>query len=237
MGEIAADIANEINQPLAAASNYLSAVYMLDQIPVADPKERADLLQRARSQITRTGEIIQRLREFTAGQEVEKRAEDLASLLEDAAQLVLVGSGRFDVELTYELDPSLLHVLANRVQVQQVIVNLLRNAIEAGRAIADHRICITVSTRLAAEDMVEVEFRDNGPGIPVHVMDQLYTRFTTTKPGSGMGIGLSISKRIIEAHGGALTACNPPGGGASFRFTLPLFTLSGGEAEMQIQRD
>lgn len=226
MGELAADMAHELNQPLAAAANFLGAAILFEEAGTR-PEEDAALLQRAKEQVLRAGDIIRRLRAFTVRQEVETRAENLASLIEDAAQLVLVGSGRLGVQIYYDLDPAALRVLADRIQVQQVIVNLLRNAIEAVRTVPGRQARIHISSRRLEGPMVEVTFVDNGPGLPEEMLDQLYTRSVSTKldTGAGMGIGLSISKRIIEAHSGTLNARNLPQGGACFTFTLPLFPV------------
>jgi PAS domain S-box-containing protein len=225
MGELAADLAHELNQPLAAAANYLSAITMLQTAsPPADPAKAREMLQSARAQILRAGDIIRRLREFLQRNEVEKRVEHLAAMIEDAARLVLVGSGRFDVRLEYDLEPSDLRVFVDRVQVQQVVVNLLRNAIEAIRGAAREEARISICARPLDREMVGIEIRDNGPGLPEEMLRGAFERFATTKRGGGMGVGLSISKRIVEAHGGSLSASNRPEGGASFRFTLPLAT-------------
>jgi two-component system sensor kinase FixL len=134
----------------------------------------------------------------------------------------LVGTGQFHIRVSYELDPEAPYIFADRIQVQQVLVNLLRNSMEALRSSGREDRHITISSHRLSDQMIELAVSDSGPGIPSHVLEQLFSRFTTTKGnGGGMGIGLSISKRIIEAHGGTLSAENRPGGGASFRFTLP----------------
>ena len=156
-----------------------------------------------------------------AKREVDMRAERIDGLVRDAVELVLVGTGRFDIRLSYEFDPDAPLILADRIQVQQVLVNLLRNAIHVLRDQKSGERIITVRSRGLSSDLVEIEVADTGPGIPEELLRHLYTRFTTTKGEGGMGIGLSICKRIIEAHGGTLTAENRQEGGASFRFTVP----------------
>nr|WP_281396601.1 PAS domain S-box protein [Sphingomonas kyeonggiensis] len=228
MSELAADMAHELNQPLAATSNFLAAARML--LDKGEDFERiAELLRMANEQTLRAGEIIRRLRSFTMRGDVDLRVTPLAPTIRDAADLVLIGTSQFNIRLTYDLDPDVPCVFADRVQVQQVVVNLLRNSIDVLRKqdASDRRI--TVSSRKSSEDMIAIEIADSGPGIPEPMLDQLFSRFTTTKKeGAGMGIGLSISKRIIEAHGGTLSAENRPEGGAVFRFTLPT-TEQGGE--------
>ena len=219
MSELAADLAHELNQPLAATANFLAAGRMLLERD-GDRQRVVEFLQMANEQTVRAGEIIRRLRNFIAKREVEMHLEPLDQLIRDAVALVLVGTGQFDLRLNYDFDPRARVVFVDRVQIQQVLVNLLRNAIEAlrGRPVGERQI--TVATAQREEGMVEVSLTDTGPGIPEPVLKQIYTRFSTTKGDSGMGIGLSICKRIVEAHGGTLTAENRREGGACFRFTL-----------------
>ena len=226
--QFAADMAHELNQPLAATSNFLAAARML--LDKGEEFERVgELLRMANEQTLRAGEIIRRLRSFTMRGEVDLRFTPLAPTIRDAADLVLIGTSQFNIRLTYDLDPEIPCVFADRVQVQQVVVNLLRNSIDVLRQQGANDRRITVRSRKSTKDMIAIEIADSGPGIPEPMLDQLFSRFTTTKKeGAGMGIGLSISKRIIEAHGGVLSAENRPEGGAVFRFTLPT-TEQGGE--------
>nr|WP_279589456.1 PAS domain S-box protein [Sphingomonas leidyi] len=228
MSELAADMAHELNQPLAATSNFLAAARML--LDKGEEFERVgELLRMANEQTLRAGEIIRRLRSFTMRGEVDLRIMPLGPTIRDAADLVLIGTSQFNIRLTYDLDPEIPCVFADRVQVQQVVVNLLRNSIDVLRQQGGNDRRIIVRSRKSTKDMIAIEIVDSGPGIPEPMLDQLFSRFTTTKKeGAGMGIGLSISKRIIEAHGGVLSAENRPEGGAVFRFTLPT-TEQGGE--------
>jgi two-component system sensor kinase FixL len=221
MSELAADLAHELNQPLSATSNFLAAARML--IERGEGTDRViDLLRMGSEQTQRAGEIIRRMRAFMARGEVEMRTESVDRTVRDAVDLVLVGTGQFHIRVNYELDPEAPFIFADRIQVQQVLVNLLRNSMEALRTSGKQERIITISSQKLSEQMIEIAVGDSGPGIPPHVLEHLFSRFTTTKGnGGGMGIGLSISKRIIEAHGGTLSADNRPEGGASFRFTLP----------------
>jgi len=221
MSELAADLAHELNQPLSATSNFLAAARML--IERGEGTDRVvDLLRMGSEQTQRAGEIIRRMRAFMARGEVEMRTESVDRTVRDAVDLVLVGTGQFHIRVNYELDPEAPFIFADRIQVQQVLVNLLRNSMEALRTSGKQERIITISSHKLSEQMIEIAVGDSGPGIPPHVLEHLFSRFTTTKGnGGGMGIGLSISKRIIEAHGGTLSADNRPEGGASFRFTLP----------------
>jgi two-component system sensor kinase FixL len=181
----------------------------------------AELLRLGEEQTLRSGEIIRRLRDFLAKREVEMRAESLDHTVREAVDLVLFGAAQLEIRLSYRLDPAADRIFADRIQVQQVLVNLLRNAVDALRNQPAESREIVIQTRVAGGGMVEVSVADNGPGLPGTLQDQLYSRFATTKSGSAMGIGLSISRRIVEAHGGALVADSRPGGGAVFSFTLP----------------
>jgi two-component system sensor kinase FixL len=170
------------------------------------------------------------MRDFMARHEVEMRPEPLEQTVRDAAELVLVGTGQFHIRVSYDLVPDAPLIFAERVQVQQVLVNLLRNSKQALRTLPYGNREIIIASRKIEGNMVEITVSDTGTGIPETIVNELFTRFTTTKGSKGgMGIGLSISKRIIEAHGGTLSASNRAEGGASFSFTLP--TVGEGEEE------
>jgi two-component system sensor kinase FixL len=228
MGEMAAGLAHELNQPLTAVVNYLgTAHYVLKR--GGDPAQADTMVEAASEQALRAGEIIRRLREFVAKRETETRCEPIEPAIREAAALVLVGQEQLDLHLTYEFDPEARIMLADRIQVQQVLVNLLRNSVEALRVIPKENRAIRLRTRAVENEMVEISVRDTGPGIPESVLSRMYQPFTSTKGGGGMGIGLSICRRIVQAHGGTLQAENGPDGGACFRFTLP----SIGQEELQ----
>lgn len=221
MSEMAADLAHELNQPLSATANFLAAARMLIERGESGPRV-TDLLRMGSEQTQRAGEIIRRLRAFVARGEVEMRVESVERTVRDAVELVLVGTGHFNLRVSFHLDPAARFILADRIQVQQVLVNLLRNAVQALKLVAPDDRQITITSEKLPDQMIAITVTDSGPGIPAHILESLFSRFSTTKGGAGgMGIGLSISKRIIEGHGGALSAENAPGGGASFRFTLP----------------
>ncbi len=228
MSELAADLAHELNQPLAAVSNLVATARMMTERG-GDPPAIIDLLRMGGEQTLRAGEIIRRMRAFMAKRDVDMQAESLAELVRDTVDLVMVGTRPFDTRLDFDFDPAAPRIFADRVQVQQVLVNLLRNAIEALRDLPRAKRRISIRSRRLNDAMVEIELSDNGPGIPAEILDNLYERFSTTKPESGMGIGLSISRRIVEAHGGTLVGENLPGHGASFRFTLPVAEDNPGE--------
>ena len=219
MGEMASALAHELNQPLAAISNYMKGSRRLlagSGDPNAAKIENA--LDRAAEQAIRAGQIIRRLRDFVSRGESEKRVESLAKLIEEAGALGLAGAREQGVQLRFSLDPAHDLVLVDRVQIQQVLVNLFRNALEA-MAHAPRRELTASNTRVA-DDMIEVEVSDTGSGFHDHVKPNLFQTFFTTKE-TGMGVGLSISRSIIEAHGGRMWAESNAAGGATFRFSLP----------------
>jgi two-component system, LuxR family, sensor kinase FixL len=176
-----------------------------------------DAMGKAADQALRAGQVIQRLRAFVARGETERQIESIKKLVEEASALALLGAKEQSVQVTLEFDPSVDLVLVDRIQIQQVLLNLFRNAIEAMQASARRQLVVSINP--AADHMVCVNVTDTGPGIAPDVASRLFQPFTTTKR-SGMGVGLSISRTIIEAHGGQITVAPNPGGGTIFRFTL-----------------
>jgi two-component system sensor kinase FixL len=218
MGEMASTLAHELNQPLTAIANYLkgSRRLLADSADPAAPQLRG-AMEKATEQAIRAGQIIRRLRDFVSRGETERRVEHLAKLIEEASALALVGAKEHGIRVTFRLDPQADMVLADRVQIQQVLLNLMRNAVDA-MVDADRRE-LTVSSRALPEDLVEIAVADTGPGIAPEIAGQLFQPFVTTKR-EGMGVGLSISSTIVEAHGGRIWAEPNEGGGTVFRFTL-----------------
>ena len=218
MGEMASALAHELNQPLSAIANYLQGSRRLlqnssdDRAPVI-----MEAMDKAAEQAVRAGQVIQRLRDFVARGETEKRIESIKKLVEEASALALVAAKDHSVRVSLRLDPSLDLVLVDRVQIQQVLLNLLRNALEAMQT--SERRELIVSTSPAEDNMVAVDVADTGCGISPDVASRLFQPFVTTKR-QGMGVGLSISRTIIESHGGQITVEPNPGGGTIFRFTL-----------------
>ena len=219
MGEMASALAHELNQPLAAIVNYLKGCRRLLDKRVDDQSRMVgDALEKAADQALRAGEIIRRLRDFVARGETERRVERVAKLIEEASAIALVGAKERGIRVRYVLDPAADLVLADRVQVQQVLINLMRNAIEAMDGAERRELVISVQREGA--EMVAMSVSDTGPGFGAEARARLFQPFFTTKR-QGMGVGLSISRTIIEAHGGEIRAEDNPGGGAVFRFTLP----------------
>jgi two-component system sensor kinase FixL len=215
---MASALAHELNQPLAAIANYLKGSKMLlgrDEIP----RERvAEAVDKAADEALRAGQIIRRLRDFVSRGETERSIESLPKLIEEASALALVGAKEHGIRVRFDFDPDVDLVLADKVQIQQVALNLMRNAVDA--MAGGPRRDLTVTIAPADDDMALVSVADTGPGISDKVADQLFQPFVTTKR-TGMGVGLSISRTIIEAHGGRIWVAPNEGGGAVFRFTLP----------------
>jgi two-component system sensor kinase FixL len=218
LGEMASALGHELNQPLTASANYLNgARRLLDGGRPQDLAMVRGAIENAADQALRAGQIIRRLREFVARGEADRQVEDLRKLIEEASALALVGAKETGVRATFDFDPMARLVLADKVQIQQVLLNLMRNAIEAMQETEKREMAI--STRLKETDMVQVDVSDTGTGIAPDIAAQLFQPFVTSKR-SGMGVGLSISRTIMEAHGGRLWADANPGGGTVFRMTL-----------------
>ncbi len=219
LGEMASALAHELNQPLSAIANYMKGSRRLLENSADEHVSQArDAMDKAAEQALRTGQIIRRLRDFVARGESERRVEDVKKLVEEASALALVGAKDRGVRVRFEFDPRVDFVLADKVQIQQVLLNLMRNAIEAMEEV--NRRELVVSTAEKSDKMVEISVADTGSGIAPEISTQLFQPFVTTKA-QGMGVGLSISRTIIEAHGGAIGPRPNPGGGTIFSFTLP----------------
>jgi two-component system, LuxR family, sensor kinase FixL len=223
MGEMASALAHELNQPLSAIANYMKGSRRLLE---DSTDERVTILReamdKAAEQALRAGQVIRRLRDFVARGESERRVEEVRKLVEEASALALVGVKDKGVRVRFEFDPHADFVLADKVQIQQVLLNLMRNAIEAMED--SERRELVLSTALAPDDMIEITVTDTGAGaISPEITAQLFQPFITTKR-HGMGVGLSISRTIVEAHGGSIAPRPNPGGGTVFSFTLPAVT-------------
>jgi C4-dicarboxylate-specific signal transduction histidine kinase len=217
--QMAAALAPEISQPLTAVVNSVNAAKRLlargGQVNLLTALE---VTVEAAEQALRASEIVRSLRQLVSRGETERRMEDLRSMIEEAGALVLSSITPLALRLSFEFDDNALEVWVNRVQVQQVIVNLIRNAFEA---MADQEPRqVTLATRALGEQMIEIAVADIGPGIHGDIAGELFKPFASNKH-DGMGLGLSISRSIVEAHDGRLIMEPNPGGGAIFRFTLP----------------
>jgi C4-dicarboxylate-specific signal transduction histidine kinase len=218
-GQMAAALAHELNQPLTAIVNSLGAAKRLLQrgaLVGANPAKEA--MDEAVQQSLRAGQVIGRLRNFLIRGDTETHVEDIATMVDEASALALVGPNASGVRTRVRLDPEAPHVVGNRIDIQQVLINLMRNSLEA--MVGADRRELDLTTTLRRPDLVEFAVADSGPGIDPDVADRIFEPFVTTKR-SGMGIGLSICRSIIESHGGRLEFEPNPEGGALFRFTLP----------------
>jgi FixJ family two-component response regulator/signal transduction histidine kinase len=220
-GQMAGAIAHEMSQPLTAVANSANAARRL---LTQAGHERIDTIQEILDEIAgqslRAGQILRRLRDFVIRGEGEKQVEDLEALVRDASVFARIGVETLDVELRFDFDPTASFVFANRIQIQQVLVNLLRNALEA--MVGMKRPQLLVST-LRLDDAIEIAVVDNGPGLPEEIVQHLFEPFVSTKS-DGMGFGLAICRSIVEAHNGVLHLEPNPAGGSVFRFTLPFAT-------------
>jgi len=218
MGTMASTLAHELNQPITAVANYVEAVR--DLLARPDPDELPmirEALDDAAGEAMRAGNIVRRLRDFVARGEVEKSVEDLPAVIHEAAALGLMGARDQGLEPIFELDADATPVLIDRVQIQQVVINLARNAVEAMSGGDQPRLWL--STHDQGDGLVRVTIADNGPGVAQGIGGQLFTAFVSTKT-EGMGLGLSICRTIVEANGGRIWHEPRPGGGSQFHFTL-----------------
>jgi two-component system sensor kinase FixL len=218
MGEMASALAHELNQPLSAIANYMKGSRRLLEHASDDRSALLrDAMDKAAEQALRAGQIIRRLRDFVARGESERRVESVKKLIEEASALALVGAKDQGVRVRFQFDPTVDLVLADKVQVQQVLLNLLRNAVEAMETAPRRELLI--STASGKDGMIVISVTDTGAGIAPDVLPQLFQPFVTNKR-HGMGVGLSISRTIVEAHGGRIGVEPNPAGGTIFRFTL-----------------
>ena len=174
-------------------------------------------MNEAVAEALRAGQIIQGLRDFVRRGETERRIENVVTMIKEAGTLALTGAGSSGVHVRFDFDPNTMRVLVDRIQIQQVLVNLISNAIEAMAKSARRELIVTTTS--IDEETVEIAVADSGPGLPKEIAAHLFKPFVSTKP-NGMGLGLSICRSIIESHGGSLGSEPNPGGGMIFRFTL-----------------
>ena len=218
MGTMASALAHELNQPLTAVANYVEAARDLLDLPNAENVAIVrEALGQAATQAVRAGQIVRRLRDFIARGDTDKRVENLRGLINEANALALIGVAELGIDIRIDIDDRIGGVLVDKVQIQQVLVNLIRNAVEALTDAPTRRL--TIAAVPMADQMVEVSVIDTGSGLDAEVESKLFQPFVSTK-NAGMGLGLSICQTIIEAHDGTIWHDQPVGGGTAFRFTL-----------------
>ncbi len=220
MGELATTLAHELNQPLTAIANYAQAARRLIAAENETAREKAlDFMGRVADQAKRAGEIIWRLRQFVKHHEVERRWEDPCEAVTEAAQIGSLGASAKGIDVRIQCEDDVPDAFMDRIQIQQVVTNLVRNAVDALDGWeGEKRITVTVSRH--DEDDVMVTVSDTGPGIAPEIERKLFQPFNTSKK-EGVGIGLAVSQTILDAHNGRIWGRNKPEGGAIFRFILP----------------
>jgi C4-dicarboxylate-specific signal transduction histidine kinase len=226
LGQMVTAIAHEVNQPLTAAGSYVRAGRRL--VHAGDVAKADEALRKGVDQVTRAGQVIQRLRQFAKKADGERGVEDIRQVVEEAAALALLGPEGREVRLEIALAPDTPSVFIDRVLIQQVLLNLLRNAVEATRS--SSRRELTIRTIVSVDRMVDLSVMDSGPGVSAEIRERLFQPFVTTKP-AGMGVGLSICRGIVESHGVRMWLAENPGGGAAFHFTLPAAAVDAAEPE------
>jgi C4-dicarboxylate-specific signal transduction histidine kinase len=227
LGELAASVAHEVNQPLAAivADANASLNWLAEALPDLDRvREALDAIVRDGH---RAGEVIQRIRQLARKAPPRKDAVDLNEVVRDVVALVRVELRHQDISLMLDLASDMAPVRGDRIQLQQVLLNLLMNGLEAMAPVTDRPRELIIRSEPHEDDHVRVAVHDTGIGIAANDLDHVFSAFFTTKPG-GMGMGLSISRSIVEAHGGRLWATPNRPHGAVFQFALPVATGTGG---------
>jgi two-component system sensor kinase FixL len=219
LGEISSMVAHEVNQPLSASGTYLEVAR---ELLVSEREDRLagglKAIEQAAAQIRRVGDTVRRIREFARKKTPDLAFEDINRIIEEANAIAAVGTKAKDIRTLFDL--SVLHpkTRVDRIQIQQVVMNLVRNAMDA---MTDHdRRELVLKSRVNEADEIEISVLDSGPGVSETFSKRLFTPFMTTKK-DGTGLGLAICRSIVEAHGGKLWHEKSPLGGAAFKFTLP----------------
>ncbi|MDP3334044.1 MAG: PAS domain S-box protein [Methylococcaceae bacterium] len=222
MGEMASGIAHEVNQPLVAVSSYTQVSLNLINAENPDLVALSEILIKTQQQALRAGQIIHRMREFVKSHAKQRSSHNINTLIHDAASLCVTELKKNNIELIFELQHNLPLVYVDQVQIEQVIINLLRNSIDALKHLpAQQHRHVTILSQLTANNGLQVSVKDNGPGIDLEQQQKILMPFYTTKT-NGMGMGLSISRSLVEAHDGTLHFDSQPKNGTTFYFTLPI---------------
>lgn len=217
LGEIAATLSHELNQPLTAAASYLQATQADLGRAGLMGASAARTVELAKNQVLRAGDIIRKARNLLAGDEHRLEPHRVSSMIEDLEPILQLLGPAADAQLRIIVEDQADRVLADRIQFQQAIVNLVRNAIEA---VDDHpRRQVAILGRATADNAYRISVEDSGPGIAPDQIDRMFKPLMTTKAG-GMGLGLSVTRTIVERHGGVLSVQTSDLGGAAFAFSL-----------------
>jgi C4-dicarboxylate-specific signal transduction histidine kinase len=222
MGEMASGIAHEVNQPLTAISSYAQTSLNLANMEHPDMAQLSDILYKTQQQALRAGQIIHRMREFVKSHAMHRSTADMNTLIHEAVGLCIAELKQNSITVTFELENNLPPIYVDYVQIEQVIINLIRNSVDALQNLpAEKQRQIAIQSQLQPDNGIEVRVKDNGQGLDESQRQQILTPFYTTKA-DGMGMGLSISRSIIESHEGGLRFNSKPEKGTSFYFTLPI---------------
>ena len=223
LGEMGSALAHELNQPLSAIAGFVEAgAALIDRGEARTPKAR-EFMDKAVAQTRRAGDVIRRLQAFSRKGEAERTVEDINAVIEETCVLATLGTAADEIDIVKKLAPDLPPVVIDSIQIQQVVLNLVRNSIDALEGRAERRIEVATGLR---GDRVEVAVSDTGPGLAPGVERRLFEPFVSTKPG-GIGIGLSICRTIVETHGGEIACDTGPGAGTCFSFTVPVLAAAG----------
>lgn len=224
LGEMGSALAHELNQPLSAIAGFVEAsAVLIDRLDGEVPDRVREFMDKAVAQTHRAGAVIRRLRELTGKGACRRSIEDVNAVVEETCAFAALGTATEGVDVEVDLESDLPPVLIDSVQVQQVLLNLVRNSIDALSGRETGAISIATARR---SDVVEVVVSDTGPGVPPEVRERLFEPFVSTKP-DGIGIGLSICRTIVEAHGGEIFFDTGAGNGSTFRFTIPISVENG----------
>jgi len=220
MGEMATGLAHELNQPLSAIANYASGCNRRLQAGIGDTQALLGALNQIASQAERAGEIIRRLRNLVGRQAPVRGRVDLNELVREVCGFVEFEARKTGVVIEFDLSRRALPVEVDLVQIEQVLLNLIRNALDALQESAPERRRLVIRTRAEGRHEVHVSVQDSGDGIAPEAADRLFDPFYTTKA-TGMGMGLPISRTIIDDHGGRIWVSSEPGRGTTFHVVLP----------------
>jgi PAS domain S-box-containing protein len=222
MGEMATGLAHELNQPLSAINTYADvAIRMLDS-GISQPDKFREVIDGSREQAIRASEIIRHLRQLVKKQASEKSEVDLNELIQGVVGFLEGEIQKRNIDLQLHLHENLPRLVVDNIQIEQVLINLLRNALEVERPVSSTTHEITIRTAIIDDKIVQVAISDNGAGMTSEILNQIFNPFFSTKGKRGMGMGLSICRSIVESHDGRLWATSEPGQGSTFFFNLPV---------------